>query len=448
MSEVDIRETALQILTDIEQKNKDSRKALQAALMRLRFEDKTKRAFLSKLVTGTMERKLFLDHILDQFSKTPMRKCKPVIRNILRMTVYQIWYMDSVPDTAAVNEAVKLAKKKGFATLSGFVNGVLRNVIRKKDEIIFPDKETDYEAYLSVMYSMPIWLVRKMLADHDRKTLETILRSTLDERETTIRINGKKTTKEELKEKIKKAGITVTEAEYLKDRALKIADFDNIKRVPGFKEGLFYVQDESSMFVGEIVGVKEGDIVYDLCAAPGGKATDMAERGAIVTAFDVTEEKCDLIRENIERTGLDGITIIKKDATKYDETLKERADIVICDVPCSGLGVIRKHPDIKYRLTKEELSELVILQRRILDNAYRYLKKGGTLILSTCTINPDENEKNRAYILDNYDVETVSITEELPEELKGNTTDLGYLTLLPGVARCDGFFISKYKKVG
>ena len=174
----------------------------------------------------------------------------------------------------------------------------------------------------------------------------------------------------------------------------------------------------------------------------------MAERGAIVTAFDVTEEKCDLIRENIERTGLDGITIIKKDATKYDETLKERADIVICDVPCSGLGVIRKHPDIKYRLTKEELSELVILQRRILDNAYRYLKKGGTLILSTCTINPDENEKNRAYILDNYDVETVPITEELPEELKGNTTDLGYLTLLPGVARCDGFFISKYKKVG
>ncbi len=446
MSEVNIREAALQILTDIEQKNKDSRRALQAALMRLRFEDKTKRAFLSKLVSGTMERKLFLDHILDQVSKTPMKKCKPVIRSIMRMTVYQIWFMDSVPDTAAVDEAVKLAKKKGFMSLSGFVNGVLRNVIRKREEITFPEKEQDFENYLSVMYSTPLWLIKKLLKDYDRETVETVLKSTLVDRKTTIRVNTKKISLEELKLKISEAGITVSEADYLPERAIKIFDFDHIKRVPGFKEGYFYVQDESSMLVGEISGVKDGDIVYDLCAAPGGKSTDMAERGAIVTSFDLTEEKCDLIRENIERTGAANITVARKDGTEYDEDLKETADIVICDLPCSGLGVMGKHPDIKYRLKEEELKELVILQKRILDNAYRYLKNGGTLILSTCTINPDENEKNRAYLLDNYDLKAEAFTKLLPEELRRTTTELGYLTLIPGEAKCDGFFIAKYKK--
>lgn len=421
---------------------------LQNMLRNYQYLDKKDRAFITRLSEGTIERALELDYILEQFSKVKVKKMKPVIRNILRMGTYQIKYMEQVPDSAACNEAVKLAKKKGFHNLAGFVNGILRNVSRNKASISYPSEEKNPEQFLSITYSMPLWIVEKWITEYGYELTKGILETGFLEKPTTIRCNETKIRTEELKSKLQSAGIEVRKGNYF-DYALHISGYNHIGKIPGFGEGEFAVQDESSMMVAEIAGIEENDYIIDVCAAPGGKSLHCAEKlkgTGQVSARDVSVEKVELILENIKRLGLKNVKVKVWDGKISDKESIEKADIVIADVPCSGLGVIGKKNDIKYKITKETIDSLVELQKEIVTNAISYVKENGILIYSTCTINPMENEKMVQWILEHFPCTLESLHPYLPEKLKGIQGNKGYLQLLPNIHAVDGFFISRFRK--
>lgn len=441
----------LETLLEIEKKKIFVKDALHKLLFQKQFLSKQDRAFITRMVEGVTEYQVRLDYVINSFSKTPVNKCKPLIRCLLRMGAYQILYMDSVPDEAACNECVKLAKKKGFQNLSGFVNGVLRNIVRKKDSIEFPDREKDLQGFLSVTYSMPLWLVKQMLSWYGKTKTEEILKASVESVDLTIRVNENRISKEELKTKLAEKNIRVTEGYYVAE-ALHLKNINYVKRLPGFKEGGFFIQDESSMLLYHLADKEQlkGKVhILDLCAAPGGKCTHFAqmygERAQIV-ARDLTEKKVSLINENMERLSLHNIETEVSDALVLDDEKREWADVVIADLPCSGLGIIAKKNDIKYHLSEIQLMELANLQKTILTNAAAYVKPGGILLYSTCTINPEENEKNARWFLNHFDFEGESIEALLPEELRNSMPDTFMLQLLPGVHKCDGFFIAKFRK--
>lgn len=441
------REIVLDLLLDMEKNGSYTHLLLRTTLRKYQFLDKKSRAFITKLLEGTTEYRIQLDYILDQFSKTKMKKCRPLIRNLLRMSVYQIYYLDHIPDSAVCNEAVRLAKKRGFQSLSGFVNGLLRNISRNKQHISFPDKEKNETFALSIQYSMPEWIIEMWLSQYRYDEVERMLASTLKERGTIVRINEQKTTKEELKRQLK-GEMTVQDGAYL-PFALVVSDYDYLQKSEAFLQGLFQVQDESSMLVSLAANPKKDDVVLDVCAAPGGKSLHMAQllqNSGHVVARDLTQEKIELIEENIERMGYDNIEAQVFDACELDEQWIEKADIVIADLPCSGLGVMAKKNDLKYRITKEEIVALASLQRQILQVVSQYVKPGGTLIYSTCTVTTEENIKNYNWVKETLGFLPNDMTSYLPGQLQTETAKEGYLQLLPGVHECDGFFISSFQK--
>ena len=443
------RELILEILLEITRDGQYSHIVLRNVLTKYQYLDKKERAFITRVTEGTLEHMIELDYILNQFSKVPVHKMKPVIRTILRSAVYQMKYMDSVPNSAACNEAVKLAVKKGFSNLRGFVNGVLRSVERNLDTIKYPDK-SDYLEHLHIRYSVPKWILNQWMAKYDDATVETMLKDFQKEKPTTIRCNLEHMDKETLKAQLEKEDVCVKEHPYL-TYALQISGYDYLSDLPSFQAGAFSVQDVSSMLVAHIANPKPGDRVIDVCAAPGGKALHMAEllkRTGHVEARDLTEYKVGLIRDNIERSGLRNIEAVQWDATVLDEESVETADIVIADLPCSGLGVLGKKTDLKYKMTEETQNELVVLQRNILDTVKKYVKEGAVLLYSTCTIHEEENMGNvRWFLRENPEFELVSIREQLCEELQDYVQETGCLQLLPGVHESDGFFIAKFKRI-
>lgn len=443
------RELVLGILLEVTRDGEYSHIALRNVLNKYQYLDKKDRAFITRVTEGTLEHMIEIDYIINQFSKVKVNKMKPVIRNILRSAVYQLKYMDSVPNSAACNEAVKLAVKKGFSNLKGFVNGVLRNIERNLDNITYPD-ETNLMEYLHIKYSIPEWILKQWLSKYDKDTVETMLKDFQKEKPTTIRCNLNQMSKEQLMEELKAEGVQVEEHPYL-PYALKISGYDYLGDLQSFQKGAFYVQDISSMMVAHIADPKEGNTVIDVCAAPGGKALHMAEllKGTgRVEARDLTDYKVNLIRENIMRSGMNHIEAVRWDATVLDEESVGKADIVIADLPCSGLGVLGKKTDLKYKMTEKTQADLVALQRDILSKVKAYVKPGGTLVYSTCTIHEEENEGNVNWFLAaNSDFELVSIKEKLCEELRESVVCEGCLQLLPGTHMSDGFFIAKMKKV-
>ena len=446
--ESDVRGTALEILLEIIQGNEYSHIAVRNALDKMQYLPKQERAFINRLVEGTLEYMLRIDYVLDQYSSVKVKKMKPVIRNILRCGVYQILFMDSVPDSAACNEAVKLAQKKGFYSLKGFVNGVLRTVAREKEHIVYPVREKNLSEYLSVWYSMPLWLVERWLGEYGPEITETMLKEFLADRPTTIRCQLYRMDPELTVSSLIKQGAKVEKAPYL-PYAWYLSDYSHLAGLKSFVMGRFVVQDISSMLVTEAAAPKKGDYVIDLCAAPGGKSLHVADRMegyGHVDARDLTDYKVELIQENIKRTGAINIAASKKDATVRDKESLEKADIVLADVPCSGLGVIGKKTDIKYRVDQDKIQELVVLQRQILHNAASYVKPGVTLIYSTCTITREENIENVEWFLENYPYKLESLDPYLCEELHSETTEKGYLQLLPGVHKTDGFFLARFRK--
>lgn len=441
------RELVLDILLEIMRNHVKSHIALQNTLGKYQYLEKRERAFVTRVTEGTLEHMMELDYIINQFSKVKVNKMKPVIRMILRSAVYQLKYMDSVPNSAVCNEAVNLAKKRGFVNLKGFVNGVLRAIVRGLDDISWPD-EKDEVQYLSVRYSMPEWIVEQFLENYGREKTEIIFKDFQTEKPLTIRCNQQNVTPEELEENLRTEGVEVHAHPYL-PYAFTIQKFDYLGSLMSFQDGDFQIQDISSMLVSEIAAPKDGDYVIDVCAAPGGKALHMAEKlhgTGMVEARDLTEYKVGLIWQNIDRLGFENIDAVCMDATILDEEAKEKADIVIADLPCSGLGVLGKKTDLKYNITKEMQEELVKLQQKILETVQTYVKPGGTLIYSTCTLNPAENEENVAWFLANFpQFVPVSLEERVCDALKssvqGNT-----LKLLPGIHESDGFFISGFQK--
>lgn len=443
------RESALDVLMKVDKKEALSHIAIGETLEKYQFSDKKDRAFFTRLCQGTLERRLTIDYVINQYSKMKVNKLKPLVRALLRMGVYQILYLDQIPDSAACNECVKLAKKRGFSKLSGFVNGVLRTVSRQKENIVFPSREKDVVKYLSVSYSMPEWIVRHFLSNYSEQDTENIVRSFLEPKKTTLSWMESNGSREELVDSLKREDITVKDGELLPE-AIYITHYDFLKRLSSFRQGRFIVQDESSMLAGKIADVKEGQDILDMCSAPGGKALYMADKlhgTGQVLARDLTEYKVELLEENMERTGFHNIRSQVWDARILDEDLRESMDVVLCDVPCSGLGIMGKKHDIKYNLEEKVLKELVSLQREILKTAVAYVKPGGVLIFSTCTINPKENEDNYRWIAAQPGFEPEDITSLLPEYLRIETAKEGYIQLLPGIHPCDGFFIGKLRRM-
>lgn len=455
---------------EILEKGEYSHLVIRNVLDKYHYLDLRDKAFAKRVTEGTLERLIQIDYVLDQFSKVPVLKMKPLIRNLMRMSVYQLLFMNQIPDSAVCNEAVKLAGKRGFKGLSGFVNGVLRNIARNRNAIVYPDERTDRVKALSVRYSMPQWLIEFWDQAYGQEKTEAVLKGLLLEHPVTVRL------KEGISDEEKEAWISAlsrqkTEAEphpYL-PYAFRIKGAEGVRSIPGYEEGLFAVQDVSSMLAVEAAGVSGlikntvGDcaakqkseaaagelLAVDVCGAPGGKSLHMAEKlhgkGKVISR-DLTEYKVSLIEDNIERTGYTNIEAQVYDAAVFDESLFEKADVVLADLPCSGLGIIGKKRDIKYRAAQETMQELTVLQRRILDTVWRYVKPGGVLIYSTCTINPGENDNMVQWFVENHPFKLQSLAPYLPQALKdeGKT---GKMQFFPGIHETDGFFIARMVRI-
>jgi 16S rRNA (cytosine967-C5)-methyltransferase len=445
---VNTRELVLDILMAIEKGEGFSHKLIKDTLDKYDYLDRKDKAFMKRIVEGTLERQMYLDFVINAFSNTPVNKMKPLIRCLLRMSTYQLIFMQ-VPDRAVCNEAVKLAAKRKFVNLKGFVNGVLRKIAGSKENLPAPSRE-DMVSFLSITYSMPVWLVKKWIDELGAEITEGVLKQLLEISPVTIRIKESVSAEDKaaLLAQMKEQGIEVEAHPYL-PYAYTLSHLEGMHQVPGFSQGLIAVQDVSSMLAVEAAGIQPGNLVLDVCAAPGGKTMLAAEKTGpqgMVIARDLSDMKVSYIEENAGRMCLDQVHVQVHDALVLDENMIGKADVVIADLPCSGLGIIAKKRDIKYNVTPESLRELQELQRQILDVVSQYVKPGGTLIYSTCTINPMENEENRTYIIEELGFTPESMDAYLPDALKGKTSGEGYLQLIPSVHQTDGFFISKYRR--
>ena len=448
---VNEREVVLDMLLSLRE-GKLSHTILKDTLDSYLYLDKSSRGFIKRLYEGTIEKRLYLDFIIDGYSKTPVKKMKPIIMLLLEMAVYQLFFMDRVPDSAAINEAVKLAKKRGLTGLSGFVNGVLRNIARNKENIALPDKNKDLIQYLEIKYSTPKAVVEHFINDYGSEKTEEILEAFEEKRLLVARATKNR---EELIKKLDAEGVRVS-TDTIFPESLKILELDSLSYLESFEEGDFVIQDESSQFIGKIVGLPKGARVLDLCAAPGGKSLLFAEMEEVdeIISCDITESKTELIEDNIRRIGTDKIRTKVNDASMYNPDFLDGFDLVICDLPCSGLGVMGRKRDIKYNVSIDKIRELAILQKKILENAVRYVKKGGRLIYSTCTMTKAENEENFTFISEFKGFSAVDFSDKIrgyvdrykDGERLVNEAKKGFIRLIPGELGTDGFFVSEYMR--
>lgn len=439
-TEVNLRELVLEVLLAVTRDQEYSHTVIRDMMDKYQYLGKHERNFLKRVCEGTLEHMIWIDYVINQFSKVKVNKMKPHIRCILRIGVYELKFMDAIPPSATCNEAVKLARKRGFQNLSGFVNGVLRNISRNLDNVSLPDAKQSPIQYFSVKYSIPEWMIEMWRETYSQQQMEEFLGAFLLEPPTSVRVNPLKSTKEELRRELALEGVTVWDNEAFPG-ALYLENYDFLGKLPSFRAGKFYVQDVSSMQVALWAQPKPGDYILDVCAAPGGKSIHLAEMlwqaenqqdvvPGTVEARDLTEYKVSLIEENIGRCGLPNIRAVQADARNLDEAQIGRADIVVADLPCSGLGVLGRKADIKYRVTPRECQELCRLQREILHTVQQYVKPHGILMYSTCTINLMENEENVKWFLkDHPDFQLERQRQILPR--KGQN---------------DGFFLAKLKK--
>ena len=434
------REIVLDILTEVLERGSFVHLVLNQALQKYQYLDKPDRAFITRVTEGTLEYLLQIDHIINRYSKTKTEKLKPLIRNLLRMSGYQILYMDRVPDSAACNEAVKLAVKRHFSGLKGFVNGVLRTVSREKDSLVFDTP--------SLAYSIPQWMYDMWEKEYGREKAGAIAASFLRDGPTWVRCNLSRASRKEILESLASQGVAVTGLSWL-ESMISISGYDYLESLESFRNGWIQVQDVTSALVSELADPKEGDYIIDVCAAPGGKSLHLADKlkgTGMVEARDLSEQKVAMIEENMARFGASNIKAVVWDALVTDEDAREKADIVIADLPCSGLGIIGKKPDIKYNMTMEKMAELASLQREILAASWEYVKPGGTLVYSTCTIDTKENEENARWLLSRFPLEPVDLTNRVGNAFDEPSLKEGMIQFLPGIHPFDGFFISVFRR--
>ena len=428
------RQLAFEILLKIEKDKAYSNLTVDSVLSSSTLDTRDK-AFVSNLVYGVTERRITLDYQLSQYLTQPLKKLKLQVLIILRMGVYQIFYMDKVPDSAAVNESVKLSKENKLSFASSLINAVLRKC--SDNGLVFP-KEEDKE-YISVLYSCPLWLCEKLIREYGREDAEKFLASCDGSADTVIRVNTLKTDATSLIEKLEGEGVKA-EKGYVENSLIIDLEGKEITKLSAYKNGLFHVQDTASQLCARALCAKRGDTVFDLCAAPGGKSFTVSqymENEGRLYSFDLYEHRAGLIRDGAERLGISVLTAETGDASVFNEKLG-MADKVLCDVPCSGLGIIRRKPEIKYK-DRESLDGLFEIQYSILENGARYVKEGGRLIYSTCTLNKDENENVcRKFIKLHKNFRQVAPLPEISDEVM--------LTLMPHKNNSDGFFIAAFVK--
>lgn len=445
MIQINPREIAAEALMEIMTEEAYNTMTLRRLLRQNGAMPRQDRAFVTEIVNGTLRNLIYIDHVLNTFSKTKTEKMKPWLLAVLRSAVYQMYFMD-VPDSAACNEAVKLAGVRGYASLKGFVNGVLRTAAKKKNDIPLPQKGT--AEYLSVTYSHPLWLVRMWAAYYGYEETEKICAYDNQSPDVTIRVNTLKTNKAELRQMLEEAGVEVKDG-HVCENALHLTKTADLSRLEAFQKGLFHVQDESSQLAVKILDPQRGESILDMCAAPGGKSFTAAEtmenEGKLISC-DIYEHKIELMEEGAKRLGIGMMECMVKDAAEVEEE-HPLFDRVLVDAPCSGLGLMRKKPDIRLKKNGDEIDSLTDIQRRILENGAGYVKKGGVLVYSTCTLCRKENEKNLDWFLQNHpDFTAEDITDFLPTDWKAETAEQGYLTLLPHKTGTDGFFISRMRR--
>ncbi|WP_375295441.1 16S rRNA (cytosine(967)-C(5))-methyltransferase RsmB [Paenibacillus doosanensis] len=426
------REAALDVLVRTEQDRSYSNLLLHQTLQKYRL-DKADAALATEIVYGTIQRMNTIDYFLEKFVAKGMAKLQPWVRSLLRLSFYQMMYLDRVPDHAVVNEAVNLAKKKGHQGISGMVNGVLRNVIRQKDGLVIPDGLPEAER-IALRHSHPEWMVRRWLRQLGAERTERVCEANNRPPRVSIRANIMKIGRDELVKLLLEAGLQAEPSE-LAPAGVVVRGGGNMALTPWFEQGLFSIQDESSMLVAEAVDPKPGEKVLDCCAAPGGKTMHMAEkmgdRGEI-WACDIHEHKAKLIREQAERLGLASVRTLTADARKLPELLPEAGfDRILLDAPCSGLGVIRRKPDMKWSKRESELGDICVIQRELLSQVHRLLRPGGILVYSTCTIEHDENQG----MVDRF-------LQDHPEFEPAAEP----MQIYPYEHESDGFFIAKLRK--
>lgn len=462
------RELVLDTLLTLEKEKDFSNRLIRAVLDKYNYLDSRDKAFIKRVTEGTLERQIELDYYLNHFSKVPVNKMKPLIRNLLRMSVYQLLYMDAVPDSAVCNEACKLAMKRHFQNLKGYVNGVLRNISRSKEALPLPNREKTPLEYLSVKYSMPMWLVELWTDTYGVEISEKLLQGLLAIHPVSLRFSTKLSAswREEWCDKLRSQGAELTESSYLPYVQL-LKNGEDLSSLPGFEEGIYLVQDVSSALAVEAAGICKTDFVIDVCGAPGGKSILAAEKAERVLSRDVSLDKVDIIEENLQRMQITNMETEVFDGRETDLSLVEKADVVLLDVPCSGLGIMGKKRDIKYRATKEGLVSLSALQKEIVRASVSYVKPGGTLLYSTCTINSAENEFMVRFMKEELGLTPVSLMDSLPENLLKAKKEIreameragkdglqglneeewnACIQLLPGYMQADGFFLAKFVK--
>ncbi len=432
------RQIAFEILLKIEKNKAYSNLAIDSAV-KASCPDSTDCAFISRLVYGVTERKITLDYIISGCLAEPISKLKKDVLVILRLGTYQLLFSDKIPDSAAVNESVKLAKNNKCGFASGLVNAVLRNVAKNGFSV---PEDTEPVKRISVLYSAPEELVKFLSYHYGENNAEEFLKTALEPKKVIIRVNTVKTSAESLKKILENEGVKVKTLSVV--NALEINVNKAVYELQSYKDGLFHVEDISSQLCIQALDPFENCTLIDVCAAPGGKSFTAAEymnnKGTVLSC-DIYAQRTDLIKNGAKRLGLDCIKTFVNDATRFNGDFPE-ADRVLCDVPCSGMGIISKKPEIKYK-NLDEIKELLPVQKSILETASKYVKSGGRLVYSTCSVNPNENRKIcDAFLKEHPEFHSVKV---LPDTAR--TVDEGdYLTLMLHTNNCDGFFIAVFDR--
>lgn len=445
MKSVNARTVALEALLRVEINHSYSNIILNKLLQQYHLSGQ-EASLASALFYGVLEKEITLDYFLDQFSKIKRKKMSAVVLTILRMGIYQILFMDKIPDSAAVNEAVNLSKQKGAVKASGFINAVLRNFIRAKDHLIWPNKENAPMEYLSVRYSCPQWLIQHFMDSYGETVSLGILESLEKHPPIYIRVNTTKITSTELQKQLEEIGVKANIFTSIPNTLL-LENTGSVEENQYYQNGFFHVQDLSSQVSCMLFAPQAGETVIDVCSAPGGKSFTIAEymnnQGEIFS-FDQFENKVQLIQSGAKRLGITIIHAGVRDG-RTDNLFSMQADRVLCDVPCSGLGIIRRKPEIRYK-ESGFLKDFPLLQYEILSNSAKLVKKDGILFYSTCTLNPSENgEVVQRFLQAHPDFEPKPL--EIPEGWqRGIAEPSNQWTLFPHVNGTDGFFMAAFRR--
>ena len=437
------RQAAFSALVRVEENASYSNITLDSILSESSLSQRDK-SFASGLFYGVIEKKLLLDYNIAVNSDRPLSKIDTRALVILRMGMYQLFFMKSVPVSAAVNESVELCKSSRLNHAAGFVNGVLR-VAAKNSELRLPDAKKSKNKYYSVKYSCPEEIIKLWRKSYGDENTLGILDSLDGRPPLCIRVNTLKTTAKELKASLESSGVSAKYSDKLDD-CLILGNTGAIERLEQYEKGYFHVQDEASQLCCKLLSPEENDVLLDVCSAPGGKSFTLAQlmknKGKIISC-DIYSSRLGLVESGAKRLSVDIISTMEADAAEL--TLDIKADRVLCDVPCSGLGIIRRKPELRYK-TDLGLGSLPDIQYRILCRASEYVKSGGVLVYSTCTLNPEENNLNAERFLSEHE-DFIPLKIDLPDNIKRGTDEQeNELTLFPNINNTDGFFISLFKR--